>query len=392
MAINFSLYYQTLENCEYLKKIISSSGQGVVVEACPLGNLPPQVNSGTNVVFLEYQEDHPHLDQWIKKTAADPRNPSIYLFFQEISTDQLWKALRLGVKECFVFPILLEEFQEALGRLPLLPVDPGLAEETQLISFLGCKGGVGTTFITANVAYQLAQEEKGQVLMVDLDLRYGQMIYFFDVKPRYSISDIIENADHLDSSYLHSLLYQYDKHLYLLPAPVRLEEAEIVTAENLERILKSIKNLHAFNFILLDVGHQFEELTLKALEMSDKVLLVANQSIPALSNARKLLELFQLIGLDHLELDLWLNSWQKSGDLTMADAAKFLKREIKGTVPFSPEQVGRSINEGHPLAKIAPKEAVCRSLTAITQELAGQASQNNNGTRWGWLKYLGRKK
>ncbi|MDD2904052.1 MAG: hypothetical protein PHU44_16630, partial [Syntrophales bacterium] len=150
MAIRFSLYYHSKENGEYLQKIINSSHQGMLVDTQSLANLPAKVNSGTDVIFLEYQEDDNKLDRWIEKTAADPQSPSIFLFLHEITTNSLWKALRLGVKECFTFPVRLEEFQEALERLPRLDNTLDLMENTRVVSCLGSKGGVGNTFLTTN--------------------------------------------------------------------------------------------------------------------------------------------------------------------------------------------------------------------------------------------------
>ncbi len=390
MAINFSLYYRTQENCEYLKKVINSSRQGTLMEAKPLQDVPQRVNSGAEAIFLEYQNGDPELDQWIKETASDHRNPPIFLFFQEITTEQLWKALRLGVKECFVFPIRPEEFQEALDRMPVLPTELGPALPTRLVSVLGCKGGIGTTFMTINLGYLLAQKEEGQVLLVDLDLRYGQMVYFFDAKPQYTIVEVIENADHLDRSYLQNLFYQYDKNLQLLPAPVRLEDLEIVTPEQLEKVLTYLKKLRAFRTILVDAGHQIDEITLKSLDLADDVILVTNQTVPALSNAKKLLELLQLLGMEHLQLHIWLNSWQKRGDLSIANVSNFLGREISGAVQYDAKEVTRSINEGVPLAKIAPNHGACRDLKGLLEKISGAETGEAKASRWGLLNFLRR--
>ncbi len=354
MAIKFCLYYHTPETCEYLKDIIHSSPQTSVVDSKPLDSLPAQVNSGATVIFLEYQEDDGELDQWIKKTAADPRNPPIYLYLHEISTDQLWKALRFGVKECFTHPIRDEDFQEALDRLPLSVPDLGTTSTTRLVTFLGCKGGVGATFLTINLACLLAQEDKGNVLAVDLDLRFGQMVYFLDAKPQYTISEVIDNVEHLDATYLQSLFYQYDKNLQVLPAPTRLEEAEAITADNLERVLRFVKHMPTYGHILVDAGHHLNEISMRALELSDQVVLVANQSVPALSNARRLMEILEILGLGDLHLEIWLNSWQKRSDLSLEDVGKFLGREVRGKVMQDTTEVVTSINEGVPLVKSAP--------------------------------------
>jgi len=393
MAIKFSLYYQASETCEYLKGIIQASRQPVVVEDQGLEHLPERVNSGTNVIFLEYRSDQPELDQWIKKTAADHRNPPIYLYLHEISTEQLWKALRFGVKECFTHPIRPEEFQEALDRLPVVTPEIKPTAKTRIITLLGGKGGVGTTFLTVNLAYLLAQEGKNNVLTVDLDLRYGQMVYFLDAKPQYTIAEVIENVEHLDDSYLKSLFFNWDKNLQFLPAPARLEEAEAVTSENLEKVLNFVKNLSTYSHVLVDAGHHLDEISIKALEMADQVILVANQSVPALSNARKLLEILELLGLGDLALEIWLNSWEKHGDLSQEDVAKFLGREIKGTVPCLAEEVKISINEGVPLVKSSPGLSISQEL----KDLAGHFSEatdlkGERQSRWNWLRFLKRSK
>ncbi len=391
MAIKFCLYYHTPETRLYLEDVIQCSQQTSVVEARGLEQLPELVNSGANVIFLEYLKDQPELDQWIKKTAADSRNPPIYLYLQEISTEQLWKALRFGVKECFTHPIRPEEFQEALDRLPQALPQVETLTQTQLITLMGCKGGVGTTFLTANLAYLLAQGEKNHVLAMDLDLRYGQMVYFFDAKPQYTIAEVIENVEHLDDSYLKSLFYQWEKDLQLLPAPARLEEAEAVTSENLEKVINFVKNLSIYSHVLVDAGHHLDEISIKALELADRVVLVGNQSVPALSNTRKLLEILELIGLGDLSLEVWLNAWEKKGDLSLDDVAKFLGREVKGTVPSDPVEVGASINEGVPLVKTSPTLNICQDLKNLAGRFSRELDKNTSRrSRWNVFRFLKR--
>jgi pilus assembly protein CpaE len=394
MALKFSLYYQTPDTCEYLKNIIQSSQESVIVEDRGLDQLPELVNSGTNIIFLEYQNGQPELDRWIKKTAADHRNPPIYLYLQEISTEQLWKALRFGVKECFTHPIRLEEFQEALGRLPVCVPEVQASAKTRIITFMGGKGGVGITFLTANLAYLLAQQENNHILAVDLDLRYGQMVYFFDAKPQYTITEVIENVEHLDVSYLKSLFFHWDKNLQLLPAPARLEEAEAVSSENLEKVLNFVKSLEVYSHVLVDAGHHLDEISIKALELADQVILVADQSVPALSNTRKLLEIFELLGLGDIELEIWMNSWDKHGDLNLEDVAKFLGRLVKGTVPSFASEVKTSINEGIPLAKSLPNLCICQELRNLAGHFSvGAQPHKKHQSRWNnWLGFLKRSK
>jgi len=386
----FSIYYHTPEQEEYLQKVIKTIPDSTLVTSENLAHLPARLNSETDVVLLEYQEDNPLLDRWIQRATSDSKSPPVFLFLPEVSTEHLRKALRLGVRECLSYPITHELLQEALERLPTF-ADQGEAGATRMVSFLGCKGGVGTSFVAANVAYLLAKESKEKVLLVDLDLRYGEQSYLFDAQPRYTILDVVENLGNLDSHYLQSVLHICQENLQLLPAPTRIEEAETVTPGQLDKILRFIRLQSGYSWGLVDVGDRIDEITLKPLELSELVILVASPSIPALSNAKKLLELLNLLGLEGTNFEVVLNCWDPKGDLSQEEIDKFLGRKVMATVAASP-QVGRSINEGKLLAETSPRHPVCQDLRKVAAFLMGENLKETGFFLWSWMAGLrGRK-
>jgi pilus assembly protein CpaE len=276
----------------------------------------------------------------------------------------------------------------ATGARP--DIEPGGVENTSLVSLLGSKGGVGNTFLTINVAYLLAREKLGKVLVVDLDLLYGQAIYFFDAKPKHTIIEVIENFKDLDGSYLQSLLHNYDDYLSLLPAPLHLEDAESATPAKIREILQYLKSTKAFRWIFIDCPHYLGEITLTALEASDDIFLTTIPSLPALYNSKKLLNLLGF--LDQRQTKVWvvLNSCQKQKSLTDAEIQNFLEHEINYKIGYDPAQVDHSIEEGKPLAAIAPKVALSLGLNNLADKLTGNGSLPMTG-RWGRLRDMIRK-
>ena len=387
MVIRFSIYYHTPESGDYLRQIVNSSGAGRLVATGDLDHLPLQGENGADIIFLEYQEGNPDLDQWIEKIAANPQNPPIFLYFKEISTSCLWKALRLGAKECFAYPVDEEEFRQTATRvLARAAIHGGADRTTRVVAFLGCKGGVGTTLVAANEAFALSQEHHDEILLVDLDLRYGQLSYFFNVQPQHTLADLVRNVERLDSNYLRSIFHCYANNFYLLPAPVRIEEADAITPGHLEQILRYLKNQLGFSWILLDCGHQVDEFSLRALELADELELVTNATIPALSNTRKILEFLKLLDLHDLKTGIWINSWEKQGDLSLVEVENFLGAKISGTLLFARKEVEQSINEGKPLLEIAPRHPLCEDLRKMAANIRG--SENGGATRnsrGGWL-------
>ncbi len=392
MALHFSVYYHSPEKLDRLRQVIDSSGAGMLVAANDLTNLPLVAENGTDVLLLEYQENNPQLDRWIETTATDPKNPAIFLVFPEISASQLWKALHLGVKECFAFPVGPEEFKAAVDRLlTRTALKAPLEGPGRIISLLGCKGGVGTSFLASNLAYLISREQNGQVLLLDLDLQYAQLVYFFDIKARHSLSDIIAHLEEMDHSYLQNLIYPYNKYLSILPGPANLEEAEAVTAEHLGKILAYLKNMQVFRWILVDAGHLMAEITLKALELSDHLVLVTAPLVPALANTRKWLGLLQLLELE-VPVEIWMNAWDKNAPLAVSEVSDYLGAEVHGTLPGDADAVNRSINDGRPLTETNPRHPLCQALQRQADRLMGKEGHAEALTPgWGWLKRLGGK-
>jgi pilus assembly protein CpaE len=343
---------------------------------------------------LEYLENNPQLDHWIETTAAEPHSPAIFLYFKEISTNNLWKALRLGAKECFTFPIQEEDFHNAVQRIEArTEVRQAQIKPTQIISFLGCKGGVGTTFLVANVASLLARERQGKVLVIDLDLGFSQLNHLFDIHPEHTMTELAENLERLDKTYLQNILYRVDNNCYILAAPNRLEEAEIINAGHLEKIIRTISEDLGFRFILIDCCHQFDEITLKALELSDNLMLLTAQSVPALSNAKKMLEILNLLELKDLDIEVWVNFWDRQSELTLADVERFLGKKITGTITCDYKEVGFSINEGRPLVQGSRRHPISEELKLMAGNISKEDTEEAvNGSGWKWLHRLWRKK
>jgi pilus assembly protein CpaE len=394
MSTQFGIYYNSTENKKYLREIIEGSETGKLVESNDLAHLPSEAASGIDVLFLEYQEDNPELDHWIETIAVNPASPTIFLYFKEISTNNLWKALRLGAKECFSFPIQEEDFQKAVNRLAArLEVTKVQAQPTRVISFLGCKGGIGTSFIVANLASLLAKERREKVLMIDLDLGFGQLNYFFDVHPEHTLAELIDNLERLDNNYLQNIFYPVSDNCFLLPAPARLEEAEAINAGHLEKIIGHIKNSLGFRWILIDCCHQLDEITMKALEFSESLILVTGQSIPALSNAKKMLETLTLLELKELEVEVVVNYWDRQHELGLPDVENFLGKKISSTIACDYKQASFSVNEGKLLVETSPRHPISVDLKLVAGKFSQKGTpEGTNGSGWRWLRSLWSKK
>jgi AmiR/NasT family two-component response regulator len=115
--MQFSVYYHSQAQGEYLRQVVVTSGIGQVRHFRDLSGLGGE--SETDVVLVEYQDNNPHLDNLIAQITKQPNSPDIFLFVEEVSPCIIWKALKLGARELFSRTIPAEDFQAALTRVEL---------------------------------------------------------------------------------------------------------------------------------------------------------------------------------------------------------------------------------------------------------------------------------
>src|SRR4030095_595658 len=116
-------------------------------------------------------------------SAQHPQTAIVMLCANQTS-EFLLNAMRAGVREVLHSPAskealitCVERVEQRLG-LRAQPKQAG-----QILAFIPCKGGSGSTFLATSLGYQLAAENK-KVLLIDLNLQCGDAVVFVhDHKP-----------------------------------------------------------------------------------------------------------------------------------------------------------------------------------------------------------------
>ncbi|WP_449245134.1 AAA family ATPase [Desulfobacca acetoxidans] len=390
MAIRFSIYYFNEKIGGYLQKVINASPQGVVVSVAILApSLTVPEDGEADVWFIEYDDRVEGFDLWIEKMQQRVNHPAIFLYLQEASTEVLLKALRLGVQECFVGQISEPDFHKALHRFNKVRKTLHDGEKTQIISLLGCKGGVGVTFLAVNLAQSFLQDRKEPVLLFDLDMQAADVSALLDIQPRYTILDVIENFDRLDPQYLKDIIHSRDSGLDVLPGPQRLEDSEIVQAPQVDKILQYLRSQNLYRWILLDLGDHLDEITLKGLEASDLVLLITVLTIPALRHTRKILQMLHRLEFGEQKLKPVANCFINGIDIAPSEATKFLGQDFLAVLRSDPKVVIQSINEGRPLVETQPSDRLSLKISRLARMLNGEEKADSRKAGiWQGIKRL----
>lgn len=229
-------------------------------------------------------------------------------------------------------------------------------------TLVSAKGGVGRSVVAANLAVLVAGAEGGAAI-VDLSLRYGDIGALLNLHPDRSIADALAAGVIADAEAFDLLLLRGPAGVRALLAPPSPELAEYVTPAHIRAILDRLVQDCAH--VVVDTGVTLDDVTLSALDASQRVLLVTDLSVTGLKNARLLRGILQTLGVGEQRLVVVGNHRDGAGELDRAAAENFLGAPITVEIPHDPLGVAGSIARGMPLVLDGSAPAVAAALRTL---------------------------
>jgi pilus assembly protein CpaE len=289
--------------------------------------------------------------------------------------------MRAGAKEFLTQPLKPEDIAAALQRVARQRHGsrPGKAQGCTVIAVTGATGGVGSTSLAVNLGCALAADKSHQVALVDLDLSLGDADVFLDTIPEYTLTDVAQNVSRLDLTLLKRSLTKHDSGLYLLPRPVQLEDARLVTPDDMTRVIGLLKA--TFTHLIIDTSKSFNELDMFALNQADVVLLVTQLDLPCLRNVVRLLMSFKDTPTLDQKVKIVVNrAGYETGQISLKKAQETVGRDIFWQIPNDYRVMVEVRNNGVPLIQQAPKAAITQSIGSLADSLCGKHAEQADGS------------
>ena len=167
------------------------------------------------------------------------------------------------------------------------------------------KGGTGKTVIATNLAAALAKDDERRTLLLDLDLQFGDAAIMLGIEPEKTIYDLVIAPGELDPDKLAGYTTTHKSGLDVLPAPLRPEDAELVTEAKLGRLLEVARV--CYDVIVVDTSPFFHGPMLATLDRTDELLLVCGLDVPTLKNVRLALQTLELLSFPPTRIRVVLN-------------------------------------------------------------------------------------
>jgi len=206
-----------------------------------------------------------------------------------------------------------------------------------------------------------------------------------DRKATSNVAEVARNLSRLDASFLTASTVAVTPNFTILAAPEDPAESLQVKPEHLDAILNLAVN--QYDFIILDVGKNLDDLTIKALDRAHNIFLVVQTMLPYIRNANRMMTVFRSLGYPQDKVELLVNRFWKNGEIGLEDLRASLGISRMRTIPNGYKEVAKAINEGVPLATVAKSSLVLKAIAELAQSLLPKPDQAQGGLLSRLLKH-----
>ncbi len=324
-----------------------------------------QKNPHTQVVILSVQGDQNYMRRAMLAGARD-------FLTKPPMGDELVSAVRRGGE--------MARSERSKNRQPAAAAAaPGRALvhtasmallEGKVITVYSPKGGTGCTTLAVNLAIALHNEDT-RVVLVDANLQFGDVAMFFNEQGKNTILDIAPRVDDLDPDTLQEIMIKHEASgIHILAAPQRPEQGEKLTTDQFTKVLNYLRQLYAY--VVVDTSSILTDVILAAVDLSDAIILVTTQDIPAIKNARLFLDLLVTMGVDREHIVFVMNKFDKRIAITPERIGDNLKQKVSAVIPLDERVVIPAVNRGVPFMLDNKAQPVAKGIYALAEAVRTQ--------------------
>src|ERR1700761_5123367 len=282
------------------------------------------------------------------------------------------ELMRRGASEYLVAPLSPLQLIEVVSGLYL---DPGAAPIGRVIAVVGARGGAGSSTISHNLGWCIAEELHVNTTIVDMDLPFGTVGLDFNDEASQGVADALSAPERLDDVLLDRLLLKRGEHLSLFTAPAVLERDYDAVPESYEAVIDAVRQ--STPCVILDMPHGWAPWIKGCLLAADDIVIVATPDLTSLRNAKNIIELAKSARPNDVPPRLVLNQvgTPKRPEIPAKDFAETMGLDPAAIINFEPALFGQAANNGQMVIELAPKAPVSEALRRLCRSLTGRAMQ-----------------
>jgi MinD-like ATPase involved in chromosome partitioning or flagellar assembly len=294
--------------------------------------------------------------------------------------DVLWDLLDAAARHDGVeTPATADEYDEPTTELAAADLDaaeelpaPVDAKAGRLITIASATGGCGKTFFATSAASVLARLG-WSVLLVDLDLQFGEVAAALQIQHPYSIYDGLyrTSGERLPArdfiEHLPDLVHHHELGFDVLTAPRDPVLADYVGARDASVVLDAV--LPRYDIVIVDTPPSLNDVVIAAFDRSDLVEVLATPDVPSLRNLGTFTDVLRRLGMPDERMRLVLNKADSDVGVTVAQANDAFDQRFRTVLPVD-RAVSRAVNRGTTVPANEPRAKVSKAIVPAIAAMA----------------------
>jgi pilus assembly protein CpaE len=290
--------------------------------------------------------------------------------------------LHSGVSDYIFKPLTTPLLARALNARTSAAEPGGIQRKLgTTIAFVGARGGVGTTTLAVNLAWYLAERQSRRVALVDLDLYNGDCALALNVKATPGLREALVNPRRIDSVLLERVTAPVGERLFVMSAEEPLRDTIEFAAEAVDTLVTALR--HQFHYVVLDVPRNSAAPYMKALDMADFRVVVADQTLRSARDAVRLRDALAAGNGSYRNI-LVINRQGEGGRraITLEEMQNILTLRPKTVIPFHPAWFAPAADNSATVAA-ARRGRFGDAIAGLALELSGRPPQRRRWWRSG---------
>lgn len=383
------------ETRENVRKLLQFESDVEVVGVARTGKEAIQLSLDLNPDVILMDINMPDMDGISATEAIRAKQPAVQVVILSVQGDQNYmrRAMLAGARDFLTKPPMGDELISAIRRAGAMAqtersksvqaqVSPIVGNvgavmgyggpRGKIVTIYSPKGGTGTTTLAVNLALTLNNEDT-RVALVDGNLQFGDVAVFLNEQGKNTIIDLAPRADELDPEIVEDVMLKHAASgLHVLAAPSRPEHAERVSSNQFGKVLEYLRQIYAY--VIVDTASLLTDTTLAAIDVSDLIVLVTTQDIPAIKNCRLFLDLLQTLGIERDRILFVMNRYDKRINITPERVTENLKQEVVSVVPLDEATVTKAVNRGVPFVLESKNQPAARGVFSLAENVRARVA------------------
>ncbi|WP_426035462.1 AAA family ATPase [Cypionkella sp. TWP1-2-1b2] len=336
--------------------------------------------------------------------TAKAKSIKVILIADQVGPAALHQLLRLGAEDFVPYPLPDGALHEAIERIrkvkpaeaaapgptpaptpaPIISDEPHAEKapafkakgdrDAVVLPVHGLAGGCGASTFAANLAWELATLSKTdapRVCLIDLDFQYGSAATYLDLPRKEAVFDLLTDTGHADSDTMLAAMLTFNDKLHVLTAPSDMLPLDIVSPEDIGRIIDMARA--NFDFVVIDMPRTIVAWTETVLSRAHVYFALMELDLRSAQNVLRLVRALKAEGLPHEKLRYVLNRAPKFTDLSAKSRVKRMAESLDITIevqlPDGGAQITQANDHGLPLSENAGKNPLRKEIQKLAKSL-----------------------